>query len=657
MIVAFRAEAQHRGRYGEQPVRWQDGARGKRERALGAPGPKNPKPVERHTVRRGVGELEREGRTRRRDFIESDPKLRRIRQVHHREFGLEPEVVESPDRLMHFCRQEIRAAEQSARSDDDLDRRRDSGAGGEGGGLGSQTALRQIAPMDLPTVEVEGGPVIVGGSELEAGIDPAGRHYKAGPKPGRLRDRRGQSAVGLKSASGRTLHLGPESRRVGGGRVIGPDELQTVGSRNETGAHREHRAQRLESLIAQAHAAAVEEHRGDPIVGGGSDLKFRGLGVEGAEIEFGTVAVGAGGHTGGSRVDRSEPHRAGIVGQPGRMPFDHQSRCGWGWRDRVSRRHDRVMRIAGAWREGFSGVGHPGGEERGNGHLGSRGRCSLAAEKRGTRGLPAGVAIVLLVPSDSGGGRCGGPLIPGLSRRDEHREASGGECREVGAAGGSPILGAGPPMAHGRGGGGFADLGEGGSMTIGRHGPLAFGAVGQLVHEPLVVVPQFQRLTRIGKSALEWPQSLGDAEGPQCSRVGSDHQKPAPGNHGAFREDMIDTPRYPPSGKVHPDGHLIVQLDPLERGLPVRRMVVDLVEHHRAVGPKLWAQPAGHGHPKPEQHSHEAGKTASKQRDVAARAGQRRCGSDVLRLRRGFPRRQGACTAAARWMAGHMATP
>ena len=61
-------------------------------------------------------------------------------------------------------------------------------------------------------------------------------------------------------------------------------------------------------------------------------------------------------------------------------------------------------------------------------------------------------------------------------------------------------------------GGRFFHFGQAGAVSIGSHGPLRAGAIREHVHQPLVIVSQFQRLTGIGKAPLKWTDHVGDSE-------------------------------------------------------------------------------------------------------------------------------------------------
>ena len=115
----------------------------------------------------------------------------------------------------------------------------------------------------------------------------------------------------------------------------------------------EHRAQRLEPFEAQADAPSVEQHRRDAVVGGGLDLELGRFRCECAQVELGPVAVIAGGNAGGAGVDGSEPSGCAIIGQPGRMTFNHERRGRRRWRHGLSRLDYRVVCVTRTWGQGL----------------------------------------------------------------------------------------------------------------------------------------------------------------------------------------------------------------------------------------------------------------------------------------------------------------
>ena len=122
-------------------------------------------------------------------------------------------------------------------------------------------------------------------------------------------------------------------------------------------------------------------------------------------------------------------------------------------------------------------------------------------------------------------------------------------------------------------------------MPIGSHGPLRAGTIREHVHEPLVIVSQFQRLTGIGKAPLIRADHVGDAQFQESARVGRNDQLSAALQNRSPRKQVGDASGQSPSGKVHADRHLVVQFDPLVKGLPICGMVVNFVENDGAVGP------------------------------------------------------------------------
>ena len=96
--------------------------------------------------------------------------------------------------------------------------------------------------------------------------------------------------------------------------------------------------------------------------------------------------------------------------------------------------------------------------------------------------------------------------------RNENGRTFGTLARKIAAAWGSAALRARSPVGHDCSGGRFFNFGQTGAMPIGSHGPLRSGAIRELVHQPLVIVSQFQRLTGIGKAPLKWTDHVGDAE-------------------------------------------------------------------------------------------------------------------------------------------------
>ena len=122
-------------------------------------------------------------------------------------------------------------------------------------------------------------------------------------------------------------------------------------------------------------------------------------------------------------------------------------------------------------------------------------------------------------------------------------------------------------------------------MSIGSHGPLRVGAIRELVHQPLVIVSQFQRLTGIGKAPLIRADHVGDAQFQESGRIGRNDQLSTALQNRSPGKQVGDASSESPSGKVHADRHLVVQFDPLVKGFPVCGVVVHFVEDDGAVGP------------------------------------------------------------------------
>ena len=115
---------------------------------------------------------------------------------------------------MQFYGQDIGASPQAAGWQRNLHGRRDSWLGGQSGRIGFQCASRQVAPVDLPAIQVEGCPIIVSGPEFQSRPSQVGWNHEPSPKISRLGRRRGQAAIRIKSAAGRALQQRPKTRRI-----------------------------------------------------------------------------------------------------------------------------------------------------------------------------------------------------------------------------------------------------------------------------------------------------------------------------------------------------------------------------------------------------------------------------------------------------------
>ena len=110
--------------------------------------------------------------------------------------------------------------------------------------------------------------------------------------------------------------------------------------------------------------------------------------------------------------------------------------------------------------------------------------------------------------------------------------------------------------------------------AVRRDRPRAFVAVGQLVHRPVVVIQEPQRIAGIAQHTGKWSERSRDQ-----SRRFRDHQMPARRNHHVIPERKIHPARDPPVRNIHIHPHHIKQLDPLPRLPRTRGIVVDFIKN------------------------------------------------------------------------------
>ncbi len=201
------------------------------------------------------------------------------------------------------------------------------------------------------------------------------------------------------------------------------------------------------------------------------------------------------------------------------------------------------------------------------------------------RGGPA-VVVKVRIPPVGAQVRAGGFVFPtGVQRNRDGCLDRSELFGKIGRTGSAARLTALRPILNRFAGRTGSDLCQRGARTVGRHRPGILVAVGDFVHQPVVVVAQHEPFAAVGEFSRVRPQRVLEAS--VCLQDGGtlgNHQIPAAGDYGSFDKRELHAPIQRPAREIHIHGHLVVQLDPLHARLIVGRMVHDLVEDHRTIG-------------------------------------------------------------------------
>ena len=197
-----------------------------------------------------------------------------------------------------------------------------------------------------------------------------------------------------------------------------------------------------------------------------------------------------------------------------------------------------------------------------------------AKAKKSGAGLPRGGGVVVTGGFPGGSGVIAAVVIPPVAV-ERHRgagERRGRRC-EVDRPGRAAGLGAEGPGCLLGGVPITAALAQGGSGAVRRHRPAAAVAIADLIHDPVVVVPQTQGFATVVQLPGPRPEGTGQSTG---GGVGRNEQIPFPRDDGPGRKNKFHPGGDPPSRQIHIHPVLIVQFQPFHSR--TGRVVVQFVE-------------------------------------------------------------------------------
>ena len=224
------------------------------------------------------------------------------------------------------------------------------------------------------------------------------------------------------------------------------------------------------------------------------------------------------------------------------MILDHCRGDGRRRRRALGGDREQIMRVGNAGRERVVTVIHARAEECGNGLEFARRRLRVASIKQRSSRRPRVVV-------ETGAAPLGFRVVAGIlilpDLVDPHENGVGGCCAgsgEIWRAGRAADLRAHRPVRCRRAGGIGVDFGQRNSGAVRTDGPVAIRPIFDPVHQPMIIVAQFESFTGVGEPAGERPVSIRVAcRCRQRQWRNRDHEVAITRHDGAFQEFELDS--------------------------------------------------------------------------------------------------------------------